>query len=50
VVDRTFSGAGRLVGSIASLLGRELQDGDVGKYAWMVTAGALAVIAALTLS
>jgi len=49
-VDRAFSGAGKLVEWIASLFGRELQDGDVGKYAWMVTAGALAVIAALTLS
>jgi NADH-quinone oxidoreductase subunit L len=49
-VDGAFSGGGRLVGWLASLFGREMQDGDVGKYAWMVTAGALAVIAALTLS
>jgi NADH-quinone oxidoreductase subunit L len=30
------------------LFGTRLQDGDVGKYAWMLAAGAIALIAALT--
>jgi NADH-quinone oxidoreductase subunit L len=31
-------------------MGTRLQDGDMGKYAWMLAAGALALIAALTLT
>jgi NADH-quinone oxidoreductase subunit L len=30
-------------------VGSKLQDGDVGKYAWLLAAGALALLAALTL-
>lgn len=49
-VDRTFSFGGSLLTRTATLVGTRLQDGDVGKYAWMLAAGALALIAALTLS
>ncbi|AMW04928.1 NADH-quinone oxidoreductase subunit L [Gemmatimonas phototrophica] len=49
-VDRGFSAGGSLLARTASLMGARLQDGDVGKYAWMLAAGALALIAALTLS
>jgi NADH-quinone oxidoreductase subunit L len=31
-------------------MGARLQDGDAGKYAWLLAAGAVALIAALTLS
>ena len=48
-VDRTFSGTGRLLARTAALIGNRLQDGDVGKYAWLVAAGALAMLAAFTL-
>ncbi len=48
-VDRAFSAGGALLARTASVLGARLQDGDVGKYAWMIAAGALAVLAALTL-
>lgn len=49
-VDGTFSASGSLLTRAASFMGSQLQDGDVGKYAWMIAAGALAVLAALTLS
>ncbi len=49
-VDRAFSFGGGLLARTAGLIGNRLQDGDVGKYAWMVAAGALAMLAALTLS
>ncbi|WP_337170657.1 NADH-quinone oxidoreductase subunit L [Gemmatimonas aurantiaca] len=49
-VDRTFSLGGSLLSRTASLMGNKLQDGDVGKYAWLLAVGALALIAALTLS
>jgi NADH-quinone oxidoreductase subunit L len=49
-VDRGFSAGGSLLSRTASLMGTRLQDGDVGKYAWLLAAGALALIAALTLS
>jgi NADH-quinone oxidoreductase subunit L len=48
-IDRSFSGGGSLIARTASLFGTRLQDGDVGKYAWMLAAGAIALIAALTL-
>ncbi len=49
VVDRAFSGGGTLFTRLASLAGRRLQDGDVGKYAWLLVAGALGILAMLTL-
>jgi len=49
-VDRSFSMGGSFLARTASLMGTRLQDGDIGKYAWMLAAGALALIAALTLS
>ena len=49
-VDRGFSVGGSLLTRTAALMGTRLQDGDVGKYAWLLAAGALAVIAAITLS
>jgi NADH-quinone oxidoreductase subunit L len=49
-VDRGFSAGGSLLSRTAALMGTRLQDGDVGKYAWMLAAGALALIAAITLS
>ena len=49
-VDRGFSAGGSLLSRTAALMGARLQDGDAGKYAWLLAAGALALIAALTLS
>lgn len=49
-VDRTMSGGGTLLAWTASVFGSRFQDGDVGKYAWLIAAGALVVIAALSLS
>jgi NADH-quinone oxidoreductase subunit L len=49
-VARGFSAGGSLLARTASLMGTRLQDGDVGKYAWLLAAGALALIAAITLS
>ncbi|HEY0930203.1 MAG TPA: NADH-quinone oxidoreductase subunit L [Gemmatimonas sp.] len=49
-VDQTFSLGGSLLSRTASFMGSRLQDGDVGKYAWLLAVGALALIAALTLS
>jgi NADH-quinone oxidoreductase subunit L len=49
-VDRGFSVGGSLLTRTAAFMGTRLQDGDVGKYAWLLAAGALAVIAAITLS
>jgi NADH-quinone oxidoreductase subunit L len=49
-VDRAFSAGGSMLSRTAALLGSKLQDGDVGKYAWLLAAGALALLAALTLS
>jgi len=48
-IDRAFSAGGILLARTAALVGARLQDGDVGKYAWMIAAGVLAVLAALTL-
>jgi NADH-quinone oxidoreductase subunit L len=48
-VDRSFSAGGSLLSRTAALVGSKLQDGDVGKYAWLLAAGALALLAALTL-
>ncbi len=49
-VDRAFSAGGSMLSRTAALVGSKLQDGDVGKYAWLLAAGALALLAALTLS
>ncbi|NCW44521.1 MAG: NADH-quinone oxidoreductase subunit L [Gemmatimonadaceae bacterium] len=49
-VDRGFTAGGSLLTRTASLVGARLQDGDVGKYAWLLAAGALALIAAISLS
>ena len=49
-VDRLFSASGTLLGRAAEQSGEGLQDGDVGKYAWFIAAGALAILAALTLA
>jgi NADH-quinone oxidoreductase subunit L len=49
-VDRAFSAGGSMFSRTAALVGSKLQDGDVGKYAWLLAAGALALLAALTLS
>jgi NADH-quinone oxidoreductase subunit L len=49
-VDRVFSVGGSLLSRTAALVGVQLQDGDVGKYAWLLAAGAVAVLAALTLA
>ncbi|MCO4100910.1 MAG: NADH-quinone oxidoreductase subunit L [Gemmatimonas sp.] len=49
-VDRGFSMGGSFLARTAALMGTRLQDGDIGKYAWLLAAGALALIAALTLS
>jgi NADH-quinone oxidoreductase subunit L len=46
-IDRFFTGGGSLVARFAGKVGERLQDGDVGKYAWMVTGGVLALIAIL---
>jgi NADH-quinone oxidoreductase subunit L len=48
-IDGSFNAGGRFFARTASLIGQRLQDGDVGKYAWLVTAGALAMLAAFTL-
>ncbi len=48
-VDGTFNAGGSILSRTAALIGRQLQDGDVGKYAWLLAAGALAMLAALTL-
>jgi len=49
-IDRAFSASGAFFSRIAQLSGARLQDGDVGKYAWLIAAGALAMLAAFTLS
>ena len=48
--ERAFSAGGSMLSRTAALLGSKLQDGDVGKYAWLLAAGALALLAYLTLS
>jgi NADH-quinone oxidoreductase subunit L len=48
-LDGAFSAGGSLLTRTAALVGTRLQDGDVGKYAWLIAAGALAILAALTL-
>jgi NADH-quinone oxidoreductase subunit L len=46
-IDRFFTGSGALLSRFAGRVGTRLQDGDVGKYAWLVAVGALAMLAAL---
>ncbi len=49
MVDLFWSTVGRLLTRVASLFGTQLQDGDVGKYAWLLAGGAVLLIATLTL-
>ena len=49
VVDGTISMGGALLSRAASLVGLRIQDGDAGKYAWLLALGALGVLLALTL-
>lgn len=49
-IDGVFSVGGAMLSRTATLVGSKLQDGDVGKYAWLLAAGAIALLAALTLS
>jgi NADH-quinone oxidoreductase subunit L len=49
-IDGVFGAGGSLLSRTAALVGTKLQDGDVGKYAWLLAAGAIALLAALTLS
>lgn len=49
-VDQAFTAGGSLLWRTAALVGARLQDGDVGKYAWLLALGALALMAALMLS
>jgi NADH-quinone oxidoreductase subunit L len=49
-VDHALTAGGGVFARTAALVGRRLQDGDVGKYAWLLAAGAIALLAALTLS
>ncbi len=49
-IDRAFNASGAFFARVAELSGARLQDGDVGKYAWLIAAGALAMLAAFTLS
>ncbi|MCC6244092.1 MAG: NADH-quinone oxidoreductase subunit L [Gemmatimonadaceae bacterium] len=48
-VDRSLSAGGTLLTRTAAFVGSRLQDGDVGKYAWMIAAGVIVVLAALSL-
>lgn len=48
-IDGAFSVGGSVLSRTATLVGSKLQDGDVGKYAWLLAAGAIALLAALTL-
>jgi NADH-quinone oxidoreductase subunit L len=50
LVDAIFSFIGRVLRGLASLFGSQVQDGDVGKYAWLLAGGAIVLIAALTLA
>ncbi len=49
-INGVYNFGGRVLGRMAKQSGEHLQDGDVGKYAWFVAAGALAILAALTLN
>ena len=46
-IDRVFTGSGTALMRVAGRIGTRLQDGDVGKYAWLLAVGALALLAAL---
>jgi NADH-quinone oxidoreductase subunit L len=50
LIDLTFSAIGSLCRGVARLFGTQVQDGDVGKYAWLLAGGAIVLIAALTLA
>ena len=49
-IDRLYSGSGTLLTRMAGLVGTRVQDGDVGKYAWLVAAGAVLMLAGLYFS
>jgi NADH:ubiquinone oxidoreductase subunit 5 (subunit L)/multisubunit Na+/H+ antiporter MnhA subunit len=48
-LDRAATGAGALLVRLAGRVGATLQGGDVGRYTWVLAAGALAMLAAFTL-
>jgi NADH-quinone oxidoreductase subunit L len=48
-IDQSLSAGGSLFSKAAALFGARVQDGDVGRYAWMLAGGALAVLAAMAL-
>ena len=47
-VDRAFGAGGSFLTRTARRFGSRFQDGEVGKYAWLIAAGAVAVLAAFT--
>ncbi len=48
-IDGLFRAVGSGLTAVAALVGRRVQDGDVGKYAWVIAAGAVLMLAALSL-
>ncbi len=46
-LSRFFNGSGAILTRVAGKVGDVLQDGDVGKYAWLLAVGALAMLAAI---
>ncbi|MEO7363792.1 MAG: hypothetical protein ABI120_25900, partial [Gemmatimonadaceae bacterium] len=48
-IDRGIDAGSAGVVKFAGKIGARLQSGDVGAYAWLVAAGALAVLASLIL-
>ncbi|MDQ6611301.1 MAG: NADH-quinone oxidoreductase subunit L [Gemmatimonadota bacterium] len=49
-LDRGLDGGAALLVRVAGRLGSRLQSGDVGTYAWLVAAGAVVVLATISLS
>src|SRR5690606_22905633 len=45
--DRAFAGCGTVLPRMDGLVGTRVQDGDVGKYAWVLAAGAVLMLAGL---
>lgn len=48
-LDRAYSLPGSVLIRVAALFGLQLQDGEIGKYVWMFAAGAVVILASLTL-
>lgn len=46
-LGKLFDGSGTMLTRAAGRIGASLQDGDVGKYAWVLAVGAIAMLAAL---